>query len=84
MYDASFLDITASQLISSFDVFLIIHFSTCVISGEKKKESALKEYQSLETTNKLLKAQVRWFSMQEIFEYGITLFVCKSKYIPEN
>lgn len=64
-----------------FNVFLIIRLiQFCCIFGEKEKELALKEYQSLETTNKLLKAQVRYFSMEEIFKS----FVCINKSIQEN
>ena len=49
------------------DVCPIIHSLTfCDISGDKEKEMALKEYHSLETTNKHLKAQVRCSAIVEI------------------
>lgn len=46
---------------------IINHFTCGNISVKKEKELALKEYQSLETKNKHLKAQVRDFSMLDIF-----------------
>lgn len=43
-------------------------FHICDIDIEKEKELAFKQYQSLETINKLLKAQVRRdTSINEIF-----------------
>lgn len=58
-------------------MFTIIHdISFCGISDKKEKELALKEYESLETTNKNLKTQVRCFVVLEIYKHNIT-FVCK-------
>jgi len=48
--------------------YLKIHISYTFsdISVKKEKDLALKEYQSLETTNKYLKEQVRCFDVVEI------------------
>ena len=44
-------------------------FTFCDISNEKEKELALKKYQSLETTNKLLKEQVT-VNLLDMFDFG--------------
>lgn len=64
-----------SQFFYLFGFYLIAHSSTFLV--KKEKELALKEYQSLETTNKHLKAQVRCFSMEEILKLGVTLSLQK-------
>lgn len=68
--------------------FLFYKFSTYFYSSLlhiwwhfwwKEKELALKEYQSLETTNKNLKAQVRCSSPGHIFKHGLTINIFSKK-----
>lgn len=48
-------------MLPTLSTFLMTSFT------EKKKELALKQYQSLEETNRLLKVQVTVSDMEEIF-----------------
>jgi len=61
------------------------YFSTFPdIFDKKEKDLALKEYQSLETTNKHLKAQVSLSDVIEIFKLCVTLVCVGSILIQEN